>query len=61
MTSPKGNIMAFPYEGNMVFTTVEVFLQDGRLKEYEAAAVAATANRTGHSVGPSEPQGGQPV
>jgi hypothetical protein len=53
--------MAFPYEGNMVFTTVEVFLQDGRLKEYEAAAIAATANRTGHAVGPSEPQGGQPV
>jgi hypothetical protein len=41
--------MAFRYEGNMVFTTVEVFLQDGRLKEYEAAAVAATANITGQA------------
>jgi hypothetical protein len=42
-----------------MFTTVEVFLQDGRLKEYEAAAVAA--NITGDAVGPSVPQGGQPV
>ncbi|XP_062179029.1 putative B3 domain-containing protein Os06g0632500 [Phragmites australis] len=35
----EGNILVFRYEGNMVFT-VEVFLQNGCLKEYEAAAAA---------------------
>lgn len=55
----EGNVLVFRYEGNMVFT-VEVFFQDGRLKEYEATATA-NITVTDDAVGPSVPQGGQPV
>ncbi|KAG2612990.1 hypothetical protein PVAP13_4KG329100 [Panicum virgatum] len=44
----EGNILVFRYEDNMVFT-VEAFMQNGCLKEYEAPA----ADMTDDAVGPS--------
>src|SRR5438105_760660 len=45
----QGNILLFRYESNMVFT-VDVFLQNGCLKDYEAAAADII---TDDAVGPS--------
>jgi len=53
----EGNILVFRYEDNMVFT-VEAFMQNGCLKEYEAP----TADMTDDAVGPSAvPQQGEPA
>ncbi|KAL6873461.1 hypothetical protein ACP4OV_013543 [Aristida adscensionis] len=55
----EGNILVFRYEGNMVFT-VEVFLHNGCLKQYEAAVASLIDDADGAS---TEPQRGlgQPV
>ena len=53
----EGNILLFRYEGNMVFT-VEVFLQNGCLKEYKTAALYLTDGTEGPS---NAPQQSKPV
>uniref|UniRef100_J3MG15 TF-B3 domain-containing protein n=1 Tax=Oryza brachyantha TaxID=4533 RepID=J3MG15_ORYBR len=49
----EGNILLFRYEGNMVFT-VEVFLENGCLKEYTTATLYLTDGSKGRSVAPQQ-------
>ncbi|KAF0931399.1 hypothetical protein E2562_004531 [Oryza meyeriana var. granulata] len=49
----EGNILLFRYEGNMVFT-VEVFLQNGCLKEHKTAALYLTDGPKGLSNAPQQ-------
>ncbi|KAL6603801.1 hypothetical protein ACP70R_044162 [Stipagrostis hirtigluma subsp. patula] len=49
----EGNILVFRYEGNMVFS-VEVFLQNGCLKEYGAAAANMIGDANGLSTEPQQ-------
>lgn len=53
----EGNILVFRYEDNMVFT-VEVFMLNGCLKEYEAAAADMTDDAIGRQI--TVPQQGAP-
>ncbi|RLM56210.1 hypothetical protein C2845_PM10G16640 [Panicum miliaceum] len=49
----EGNILVFRYENNMVFT-VEAFMQNGCLKDLEAAAADMTEDAIGPSIVPQQ-------